>query len=102
MVVMILQSVTPGLRGELTRWLIEPHAGVFVGSLSALVRDKLWELVCSRMAKRSGAILIYGAANEQGYAMRNHGETSRTLEDFDGLTLIRIGLSNSSPAVPGT
>ena len=35
MVVLILQSVRPSLRGELTRWLIQPAAGVFVGRVSA-------------------------------------------------------------------
>ncbi|MBA3516457.1 MAG: type I-E CRISPR-associated endoribonuclease Cas2, partial [Rhizobiales bacterium] len=31
MVVMMLERVSPSLRGELTRWLIEPKTGVFVG-----------------------------------------------------------------------
>ena len=31
MVVMVLEKVPVSLRGELTRWLIEPHPGVFVG-----------------------------------------------------------------------
>ena len=29
MMVMILERVTPGLRGELSRWLLQPKAGVF-------------------------------------------------------------------------
>ena len=46
MVVMILENVSPSLRGELTRWLIEPHPGVFVGHVTARVRDLLWKLCC--------------------------------------------------------
>ena len=38
MVVMILERVPPGLRGEIRRWMIEPRAGVFVGKLSAMVQ----------------------------------------------------------------
>jgi CRISPR-associated protein Cas2 len=39
MVVLILERVPPGLRGELTRWFLEPQAGVFVGRVSAIVRE---------------------------------------------------------------
>ena len=40
MVVIILEKVSASLRGELTRWMIEPHTGVFVGHVSGMVRDK--------------------------------------------------------------
>jgi len=42
MVVMILERVPASLRGELTRWLLELRAGVFVGTLKPVVRRKLW------------------------------------------------------------
>jgi CRISPR-associated protein Cas2 len=45
MVVMILERVPVGLRGELTWWMLEPKAGVFVGRLSGMVRDLLWEKI---------------------------------------------------------
>jgi CRISPR-associated protein Cas2 len=54
MVVIILESVPVSLRGELTRWMLELRAGVFVGSLSAMVRDKLWEMVCSKFKNKGG------------------------------------------------
>ncbi len=41
MVVIILEKVPAGLRGELTRWLLELKAGVFVGKVSAMVRERL-------------------------------------------------------------
>lgn len=43
MVVLIVESVPPALRGELSKWMLEPKAGVFVGTISAAVRDLLWE-----------------------------------------------------------
>ena len=46
MVILLLERVSPSLRGELTRWLLEPKAGVFVGNVSALVREKLWTKAC--------------------------------------------------------
>lgn len=49
MVIMILERVPRSLRGELTRWMLEPKTGVFIGTISAMVRDKLWERVCASM-----------------------------------------------------
>jgi CRISPR-associated protein Cas2 len=88
MVVMVLERVPVGVRGELTRWMLELHAGVFVGTLSALVREKLWELVCSKMAGGAG-LLVYSTNTEQGFAMRLWGATSKVPVEYEGLTLIR-------------
>ncbi|MEI7990087.1 MAG: type I-E CRISPR-associated endoribonuclease Cas2e, partial [Chloroflexota bacterium] len=43
MLVMILEQVSKSARGELSRWLIEAKPGVYIGHVSALVRDLLWE-----------------------------------------------------------
>ncbi len=88
MMVLLLEKVPVGLRGELTRWLIQVRAGVFVGRVSAQVRDLLWEKVCEGRAT-GGAMLIYQTNSEQGFAMRTDGETARSVVDFDGLQLIR-------------
>ncbi|MBZ4219212.1 MAG: type I-E CRISPR-associated endoribonuclease Cas2e [Chlorobium sp.] len=89
MVVLILERVPQGLRGQLTRWFLEPRAGVFVGKVSAAVRDKLWEKVCSQ-AKDGGCLMIYSSDNEQGYRILTKGEINRSIEDFEGLFLVRI------------
>jgi len=95
MVVFILERVPAGLRGELSRWLLEPKAGVFVGSISALVRDLLWEKVCQ--ASRGGAcLLIHNADREQDFDIRTWGETSRQVVDFEGLLLIRLPKENAT------
>lgn len=88
MVVMILESVQIGVRGELTRWLLELRAGVFVGNVSAMVRDKLWEMVCGKLGKKGGGLLIHSTNTEQGYSIRSAGTSTKTVEDYDGLLLI--------------
>jgi CRISPR-associated protein Cas2 len=89
MVVIILEKVPKTLRGELSRWMLEVSTGVFVGSVSALVRDLLWEKCIAK--KSSGrCCLLYRTNNEQGFAIRTHGDTTRTLIDFDGLTLVAV------------
>ena len=42
MVIMVLNNVPLGLRGDLSRWLVEVKSGVYIGQVSARVRDKLW------------------------------------------------------------
>ena len=68
--------------------MVEPHAGVFVGKLTALVRDELWKM-CLESRMRGGMIQIWTAANEQGFEARAYGDTSRQLIDHEGLLLVR-------------
>lgn len=89
MVVMILENVPASLRGELSRWLIEPRTGVFIGHVSAMVRDRLWEKCCAN--RRTGGVLQAWSMNsEQRFQMRLHGDTSRHLVEMEGLQLIQI------------
>ena len=89
MVVILMEKVPISLRGEITRWMIEPRPGVFVGNISALVREKLWEVICQKL--KGGAVTMFqNAANEQGYLIRTFGDTNRKVRDFDGLQLITI------------
>ena len=88
MIVIIVERATPGLRGQLTRWMLEVRAGVFVGTLSPRVRDKLWALVKARNPK-GGSLLVARAKNEQGFAVETHGDTSRQVLEIEGLWLVR-------------
>ncbi len=49
MVVFLMEKVPVSLRGEITRWMLELRPGVFVGNISALVREKLWEAICQKL-----------------------------------------------------
>lgn len=89
MVVMILERVPTSLRGELTRWMLEPRSGVFVGDVSAMVREKLWQKAC-REAGGGAAMLIHSTDNDQGFAVDFWGATARWVVDFEGLSLIQV------------
>lgn len=89
MIVLILQNAPKGLRGELSRWMIEPRAGVFIGTLSALVREKLWEKTV-KASPAGGGMMIYRSPTEQGFSVRTFGETSRAMVEYEGLMLVRI------------
>ncbi|MCE5257559.1 MAG: type I-E CRISPR-associated endoribonuclease Cas2e [Chloroflexi bacterium] len=104
MIVILLERASPSVRGELSRWLVEPQTGVFVGNVSAMVRDKLWELTCARLRRaeksRGGALLIWNTNNEQGFGVRSYGCTNREVIDFDGLSLILRPRGEPSSASP--
>lgn len=89
MVVMILERVTPSVRGELTRWLLEVRAGVFVGHVSALVREKLW-WKCVNMRGAGSVVQMWSTNTEQRFQIRTTGDASRQVVDFEGLQLIRV------------
>jgi len=85
--VLIVECATPGLRGSLTRWMLEVRAGVFVGKLTARVRERLWTKVCASK-KAGGCILLVRAATEQGFEILVHGDPSRSIIDMEGLQLV--------------
>jgi len=89
MVVIILKKAPAHLRGELTRWLLEPVPNVFVGHVNALVRDLLWKK-CSEKEIVGGVLQMWTTNNEQHYAMRMYGKTERSVIDLEGLQLIKI------------
>ncbi|HEY89506.1 MAG TPA: type I-E CRISPR-associated endoribonuclease Cas2 [Thermoflexia bacterium] len=98
MIVMILEKVPVSLRGELTRWLLEPRTGVFVGHVSARVRDKLWQKCCH--SKQAGGITqLWSTNNEQRFQMRMCGATQREVVDFEGVQLIRIPVPRETEAL---
>lgn len=89
MVVYVTENSSDRLRGELTRWVIEIKPGVYVGKLSALVRDKLWEKICGDDSL-SGGLMIYTSNNEQGFDIEMYGEPHRHVVDLEGIKLIGI------------
>lgn len=94
MIVLVLTACPDGLRGHLTRWLMEVSAGVYVGNVSRRVREELWSRVVS-MIGNGRALLVYTAPNEQRLALETFGH-HWIPEDFDGVTLMRRPAGNHS------
>ncbi len=89
MMVLVIDRAPAKLRGELTKWLLEVKPGVFVGKVSAMVRENLWAKVYD-MENISGAVLLYSMNNEQGFQMEMCGEPNRRVININGLQLIGI------------
>lgn len=86
MIVITLTNCPISLRGDLTKWLLEINTGVFVGRVSARVRDNLWKRVCENV-KQGQATLVYNTNNEQHMDFRIH-QSENEIIDFDGLKLV--------------
>lgn len=87
MMVLVVSACPAGLRGDLTKWLMELSSGVFVGRPSARIRDLIWERTIE-LVRDGRAILVYNSNNEQGLEFRTHRSEWEPV-DFDGLTLIQ-------------
>lgn len=87
MIVITLTKTPPALRGDLTRWCQEIQTGVYVGDVSARVRDKLWERVQTNIGNGE-ATLVYNTNNEQGYAFKTTRK-SRQVVDLDGMLFVK-------------
>ena len=86
MIVITLTDCPISLRGDLSKWLIEINTGVFVGKLSARVRDQLWKRVKDNV-KNGRATMVYSTNNEQRMDFRIHNSQNQII-DFDGLKLV--------------
>ncbi|MBD0670751.1 type I-E CRISPR-associated endoribonuclease Cas2e [Streptomyces sp. CBMA156] len=95
MTVLSATAVPDHVRGALTRWLIEVTPQLYVGTISAKVREELWQAV-SGCVGTGVAVLVHTAANEQGFELRTAGEQRRKPVDFDGLTL--VAMTGAQPA----
>ena len=96
MTVIVVAACPVGLRGHLTRWLMEISPGVFIGTITARVRALVWERV-TEMAKTGRAIMVFAADNEQGLDFAVHGHDWMPV-DYEGLHLIlRLNTDTSRP-----
>ena len=86
--VIFVEAVPQALRGTVSRWMIEPTAGLFVGPLPQRVRAEVWMMIVRTTTGH--ATMIEPADNEQGYHVHTHGPQRREPIDIEGLTLIRF------------
>lgn len=89
MMVIVVSRAPPRLRGRLAAWLLEIRAGVYVGDYSARTRERIWEQVLGGLDE-GDAVMVWRAANDQGFDFATAGQNRRMPEDFDGLKLVKF------------
>lgn len=99
MVVLVLTACPVGLRGHVTRWLLEISPGVFVGKVSQRVRVRLWSQVLE-YSREGRAIMVFRERNEQGLGFLTHRNDWIPV-DLDGLSLVEKPSEPTDPAPSG-
>jgi CRISPR-associated protein Cas2 len=87
MLVIVLENAPARLRGRLAVWLLEVHAGVYIGDFSQKVREMLWIQIVDGIEEGT-AIMAWGTNNEAGYDFITIGTNRRVPIDFAGVQLI--------------
>lgn len=95
MIVIVLTACPTGLRGHLTRWMLEVTPGVFVGHLPARVRDELWDRTTDLIGN-GHALMIHSSDGEQHLSFRVHGHDWQP-DDHDGILLMRRPPRDGTP-----
>ncbi|MFD1485328.1 type I-E CRISPR-associated endoribonuclease Cas2e [Lacticaseibacillus baoqingensis] len=99
MIVITLTKVPPSLRGDLTKWYQEVQTGVYVGNVSARIRDKLWDRILRDIGSGQ-ATMVFNAQNELGYQFKTTRQDHEVI-DFDGLPLLKHLSTTEAPLKPG-
>lgn len=86
MIVVCVTNCPPKLRGDLSKWLLEINTGVYVGNVSARVREALWKRICENIVNGQ-ATMVFHAKNEQHMDFYVHNTTWKPI-DFDGIRLM--------------
>lgn len=99
MIVITLSKVPPALRGDLTKWYQEVQTGVYVGNVSARIRDNLWDRILENIG-RGEAAMVFNAQNELGYQFRTTRQDHEVV-DFDGIPLLMRLTTGPATIKPG-
>lgn len=87
MIVVVTEAVPPRLRGRLAVWLLEVRAGVYVGNVSARIREMIWQQI-NEFAEDGNVVMAWGTNTESDFDFQTYGENRREPIDFDGLRLV--------------
>ncbi|PKH02947.1 type I-E CRISPR-associated endoribonuclease Cas2 [Psychromonas sp. MB-3u-54] len=89
MVTVVTEVVPPRLRGRLAVWLLEVRAGVYVGDVSARVREMIWYQI-SELAENGNVVMAWSTNTESGFDFVTYGENRRMPVELDGLRLVKF------------
>ena len=87
MLVIVLETSPPRLRGRLAIWLLEIRAGVYVGNYSTKVRDYIWNQV-EKGIEDGNAVMAWRNNSEAGFDFVTLGNNRRIPVELDGAKLV--------------
>lgn len=101
MLVIVVENVTPRLRGRLGVRLLEVRAGVYVGKGGHRIRQRIWEEIVAGV-DQGNAVMAWSTPREQGFQVRTTGQNRREVVNWDGLTLVSFQPASDGLESPTT
>ncbi len=87
MLVIVVESAPPRLRGRLAVWMLEVRAGVYVGDYSRRVREMLWDTV-EKGIEQGNAVMVWSTNTESGFDFMTTGSNRRIPLEMEGIKLV--------------
>ena len=87
MTLLIVECARPGLRGQITRWMLEVRAGVYVGKVSRRVREMIWDNLVLGV-EEGNAVMVWSSNSESGFDFLTLGANRRIPVEMDGIKLV--------------
>lgn len=84
--VIVLSNVPKSLKGYTSAYFVETSPGMFVGRVTARVRELLWEKIIATK-KLGAATMVHTDDSEQGFTIVTNMSRYESV-DFDGVTLV--------------
>lgn len=100
MMVIVLETAPPRLRGRLAVWLLEVRAGVYVGDYNRRIREYIWNQVMEGIEDGNAVLIWRDLGQEAGFQFETVGKNRRVPVEFDGVRLVEF-LPEAAVPAPG-
>jgi CRISPR-associated protein Cas2 len=87
MLVIASETIPARLRGRLAIWLLQVRAGIYIGNVSAKVREMIWEQ-CETLYEDGNIVMAWQTNTESGFDFQTLGENRRIPIEMDGVRLV--------------
>ena len=87
MLVIVVENAPPRLRGRLAIWLLEVHAGIYIGKVSRRVREMIWDQI-EKGIEDGNAVMAWSTNTESGFDFFTIGKNRRIPKEMDGIKLV--------------
>lgn len=98
MMVIVVETAPPRLRGRLAVWLLEVRAGVYVGEYNRRVREYIWNQVVDGIEDGNAVLIWRDLGQEAGFRFETLGKNRRVPVDYDGVRLVEFLPEAALPA----
>lgn len=85
LVVFVVDSPAPKLRGRLQRLFLELRPGIFVGNVPASVASSVWKAISDNDVS---AVAVSQGKSESGFRVASIGKNARKVVDNYGIQLV--------------